>query len=130
MELGISVLQAYVFIVLVVLYFNESVQTNSHQNTKLILKHKNYEYYNFYEYFLEKNYIYTLSTKKKSFKKSFRKLIVLNKLSKRFFKEIFFFILKKKPQILLFERRKNPNLLLSKKNINSTKINLKTYERN
>jgi hypothetical protein len=31
MELGISILQAYVFFILVVIYFNEGIQTSQYQ---------------------------------------------------------------------------------------------------
>lgn len=31
MELGISVLQAYVFFILIVIYFNEGIQTSQYQ---------------------------------------------------------------------------------------------------
>jgi hypothetical protein len=42
MELGISILQAYVFFILVVIYFNEGIQTSQYQklNSVYIFKRK------------------------------------------------------------------------------------------
>ena len=40
MEFGISILQAYVFFILIVIYFNEAVQTSQFQKTNLIFNYK------------------------------------------------------------------------------------------
>lgn len=36
MELGISILQAYVFFILIVIYFNEGIQTSQYQSLKSV----------------------------------------------------------------------------------------------
>lgn len=41
MELGISILQAYVFFILIVIYFNEAIQTSEHQLINPIFVYNN-----------------------------------------------------------------------------------------
>ena len=119
MELGISILQAYVFIVLVILYFNESVQTNSHQNTKLIFKHENYIFYEFFNYMVERKYLFTFNILPKTFtNKKFLKRFLVLRFSKRLLKELAYLIIKKVPEAYLFTLRKNPNIFLLKKMLN------------
>lgn len=40
MELGISILQAYVFFVLIIIYFNEGIQTSQFQSLNTIFVYK------------------------------------------------------------------------------------------